>query len=112
MRSANGFVPSLIVPEGNAADSAMLVDSIIDAKNRSGVLPGSVSTDDGYASAKGLQTLLGLGIKTVSISGAKGKSSDIMKTRVLTSPVCQISEEKPNACRNTGEMIKPLIPAR
>jgi len=73
VRSANGFVSSLIVPDSNAADSAMLVVSILKAKNRSGVLPGSVSTDDGYASAKGLQTLLDLGIKTVSISGAKGK---------------------------------------
>jgi hypothetical protein len=73
VRSANGFVASLLVPEGNAADAAMLVESIIDAFSRTGVIAGVVSTDDGYASAKGRDMLLAMGVKTISISGAKGK---------------------------------------
>ncbi len=32
-----------------------------------------VSADDGYASAKGRDELLGMGVKTLSMSGAKGK---------------------------------------
>jgi len=73
VRSANGFVASLLVPEGNAADASMLVESIMDAFHRTGVIANTVSTDDGYASAKGRDMLLELGVKTVSISGAKGK---------------------------------------
>jgi hypothetical protein len=73
VRSANGFVASLLVPEGNAADASMLVESIMDAFSRTGVIANSVSTDDGYASAKGRDILLALGVKTISISGAKGK---------------------------------------
>ncbi len=42
------------------------------------------------------------------IQAVRDELLEITKPRVLTSPVCQISEEKPNACRNTGEMIKPL----
>jgi len=99
VRSANGFVVSLIVPEGNAADSAMLVESILDARNRSGILPGSVSTDDGYASTKGRQDLLDLGIKTVSVSGAKGKK--------LTDPQDWESPEYKQArrCRSAVESL-------
>ena len=73
VRSANGFVASLFVPEGNAADASMLVESIMDSFRRTGVIANTVSTDDGYASAKGRDMLLALGVKTVSISGAKGK---------------------------------------
>jgi len=51
--SGNGFVISLIVPQGNAADCSELVPSISDSIRRTGIVPGSVSTDDGYASAKG-----------------------------------------------------------
>jgi len=51
-RSGNGFVTSLLVPEGNAADSI----------KRTGVVAELVSTDDGYASAKGRDELHGLGV--------------------------------------------------
>ena len=73
VRSANGFVTSLLVPQGNAADSIKLVPAIRDAIERSGVVAEWVSTDDGYASAKGRDKLLEMGINNISISGAKGK---------------------------------------
>jgi IS5 family transposase len=76
VRSENGFVTSLMVPEGNAADASMLVPAITDAMARTGVIAGVVSTDDGYASAKGRDKLLELGVTTISISGAKGKKYD------------------------------------
>ena len=84
VRSANGFVTSLIVPQGNTADSAELVPAISDSISRTGVVPDLVSTDDGYASAKGRDLLLGMKIKDVSISGAKGKK--------LTDPDKWVSE--------------------
>lgn len=99
VRSENGFVTSLMVPEGNAADASMLVESIMDAFSRTGVIANSVSTDDGYASAKGRDELLELGVKTVSISGAKGKK--------LTSPDDWDSEAYKDArrCRSAVESL-------
>lgn len=72
-RSGKGFVSALIVPQGNAADAGQLVDVVGNHWDLSGVLPGLVSTDDGYSSESGRQDLLDLGVKVVSISGAKGK---------------------------------------
>jgi IS5 family transposase len=73
VRSDNGFVTSLIVPEGNAADSIELAPAIRDSLKRTGVVAELVSTDDGYASAKGREEVLEMGVKDISISGAKGK---------------------------------------
>ena len=73
VRSENGFVTSLFVPQGNAADCSELVPSISTSIQRTGVVPASVSTDDGYASAKGRNGVLELGVKIISISGSKGK---------------------------------------
>ena len=73
VRSDNGFVTSLIVPEGNAADSLELVPAIRDSIKRTGVVAEVGSTDDGYASAKGRDEVLGMQVKVISISGAKGK---------------------------------------
>ena len=73
VRSGNGFITSMRVPQGNTADSSELVPAIADSIRRTGVVPGWVSTDDGYASAKGRAEVLGLGVKDISISGAKGK---------------------------------------
>jgi hypothetical protein len=73
VRSENGFVTSLLVPEGNAADSVNLVPAIADSIQRTGVVAELVSTDDGYASAKGRDELHELGVRDISISGAKGK---------------------------------------
>ena len=73
VRSENGFVTSLIVPEGNAADSVKLAPAIRDSIKRTGVIAELVSTDDGYASANGRDEVLAMGVKDISISGAKGK---------------------------------------
>ncbi|MFU8781291.1 MAG: hypothetical protein ACNA71_09775, partial [Kiritimatiellia bacterium] len=64
VRSKKGFVTSLLVPDGNAGDASMLVESIMDAFGRTGMIASSVSTDDGYASAKGRNELLEPGVKT------------------------------------------------
>jgi len=73
VRSENGLVTSLLVPEGNAADSIKLEPAIRDSIRRTGVLADIVSTDDGYASAKGRDEVLSMGVKIISISGSKGK---------------------------------------
>ena len=73
VRSANGFITSLIVPQGNASDSAELAPAIRDSIARTSVVPALVSTDDGYASAKGRGEVLAMKVKDISISGAKGK---------------------------------------
>ncbi len=73
VRSENGFVTSLIVPEGNAADSGQLVPALVESMERTGVIAALVSTDDGYASKAGRDELLEMGVKDVSISGSKGK---------------------------------------
>jgi IS5 family transposase len=73
VRSANGFVTTLIVPEGNAADSGKLTEAIQESINRTGVIAELVSTDDGYASANGKSEVLDMGVKAISISGSKGK---------------------------------------
>ena len=92
VRSQNGFVTSLIVPQGNAADSVELAPAISASMRRTGVVAEWVSTDDGYASAKGRVEVLGMGVKDISISGAKGKK--------LTPPGDWDSEEYRDARRN------------
>ena len=92
VRSESGFVTSLIVPQGNAADSIELVPAVRDSIEHTGVIPELVSTDDGYASAKGRDELLGMGVKDISISGAKGKK--------LTDPDDWHSEQYRDARRN------------
>ena len=72
-RSGNGFVTTLSVPQGNAADAPQLVSLVEDVHQHTGVLPQQVSVDDGYASEEGRNKLLEAGVKEVSISGAKGK---------------------------------------
>jgi hypothetical protein len=72
-RSGQGFVSALLVPMGNAADSAQLVEVVLDHWERTGVLPSLVSSDDGYSSQSARQDLLDTGVKVVSIGGAKGK---------------------------------------
>ena len=92
VRSGNGFITTLLVPKGNAADSSQLVPAITDSIRRTGIVAGLVSTDDGYASAKGRDEVLGLGVKDISISGSKG--------RKLTTPEQWESECYRDARRN------------
>jgi hypothetical protein len=72
-RSERGFVSSLIVPEGNAADSGELNGVIEDHLSRTAVLPQEISTDDGYANTKIRGEWLLKGVEVFSISGSKGK---------------------------------------
>lgn len=72
-RSGAGFIPGLILPQGNAADSGQLLAMFEQVLGRTGVVPAEVSVDDGYASRDGRARLQALGVKVVSISGSKGK---------------------------------------
>jgi len=77
--SDNMFITSVLVPEGNAADSDMLLLSVDDSNARTGVMPRVVSTDDGYVSGKNLKELTDLGVEVVSFGGSKGKK--LLKAR-------------------------------
>ena len=72
-RSANGFITAFEVLPGNPADSTRLVDLTAAHIRNTGVTPSLVSTDDGYSAQSNLDGLDGLGIETVSFSGAKGR---------------------------------------
>lgn len=72
-RSKNGFIPAFKVPEGNAADSSEFSTIIQNGINRTGIIPGVISCDDGYANQAVRDYFLGRGVKVVSISGSKGK---------------------------------------
>ena len=73
VRSEHGFIPALIVPQGNEADSTQLVPLVRQIKARTGVLPKKVSADDGYTSEEGRNDLIKDGVKQVSFSGSQGK---------------------------------------
>ena len=73
VRSEKGFVTGLIVPQGNAAESIKLVPAIRESITRTGVIAELASTNDGYASGNRRNELLRMGVKDVSISGAKGR---------------------------------------
>jgi hypothetical protein len=72
-RSGQGFVTALVLPRGNAADSPHLVTMVKEQITNTGVTPSMSSADDGYSTQQGREEVLGLGLKVVSISGAKGK---------------------------------------
>ncbi|TWU35495.1 hypothetical protein S225a_08590 [Candidatus Brocadiaceae bacterium S225] len=72
-RSKSGFVSTLVVPEGNAADSGELDGTIEDHITRTKVIPREISTDDGYANTKIRAKWLSGGVEIFSISGSKGK---------------------------------------
>jgi transposase, IS5 family len=72
-RGGSGFVTALVLPRGNAADSRHLVAMVKEQITNTGVIPAMASADDGYSSQEGLEEVLHLGVKVVSISGAKGK---------------------------------------
>jgi hypothetical protein len=73
-RSGNGFITACITPHGNAPDSSMLIETVQQSALTSGVIPGLVSTDDGYSSQKNVKVLQEeMGVLNVSIGGAKGK---------------------------------------
>lgn len=73
-RSKGGFIVSVLVPQGNAADSDQLKPITDEAIHNTGVLPDVISYDDGYTNKKIREKYLEQGIKVVSFSGAKGKA--------------------------------------
>jgi hypothetical protein len=72
-RSGRGFVTGLFLPRGNTADSLHLVTMLKEQIANTGIIPSMASADDGYSSQQGRNEALGLGLKVVSIGGAKGK---------------------------------------
>ena len=72
-RSGNGFVTALLVPEGNAADSAMLLPLVEEAMDNTGVKLRLAGFDDGYTSAANRAALERLGLKDISFSGSKAR---------------------------------------
>jgi hypothetical protein len=72
-RSGRGFVTGLFLPRGNTADSLHFAAMVKQQIANTGVVPSIASADDGYSSQQGREEVLGLGLKVVSISGAKGK---------------------------------------
>jgi hypothetical protein len=72
-RSGRGFVTALVLPRGNAADSRHLVTMVKEQIANTGIIPSTTSADDGYSTQQGRDEVLGLGLKVVSLSGAKGK---------------------------------------
>ena len=72
-RSGGGFVTGLVLPRGNAADSPHFVTMVKEQITNTGVIPSMASADDGYSTQQGREEVMDLGLKVVSISGAKGK---------------------------------------
>jgi len=99
-RSGQGFVSALLVPRGNAADNAQLLDVVLDHWDRTGVLPGLVSSDDGYSNKGAREDLLEAGVEVVSISGAKGKS--------ITTPE-QWNQPEYRAARANRSAVESLV---
>jgi hypothetical protein len=72
-RSGRGFVTGLVLPRGNVADSTHLAAMVKEQITNTGVVPSMASADDGYSSQQGREEVLSVGVKVVSLSGAKGK---------------------------------------
>ena len=100
VRTANGFIGSVRVPEGNIPDVVELVPTISDYINQTTVVPDLVSTDDGYSSRSNLDDLKDLGVRYISMNGSKGKK--------LTDDELWDSPELMNARKNRSS-IEGLI---
>jgi hypothetical protein len=72
-RSGSGFVPALVLPQGNAADSRHLVAMVKEQITNTGVIPAMTSADDGYS--RGLEEVLGLGSKWSASAEPKARGS-------------------------------------
>jgi hypothetical protein len=72
-RSKQGFISAFKLPQGNACDSAEFKEILLDGISRTGVLPDTISADDGYSNKAIREYFLEKGVRVVSISGSKGK---------------------------------------
>ena len=72
--SGSNLVTGLTVPVGNASDQSQLVAAVSESIANTGIVPGMVTTDDGYTGAEQLEGVEALGVGLVSFSGARGKA--------------------------------------
>ena len=84
-RSRKGFVAALLVPEGTAADSAMLLLLVPEAMDNAEVKPKLASFDDGYTSEANRAALQEFRVKHVNFSGSKGR--DLLGEEAYADPV-------------------------
>ncbi|MEI8026308.1 MAG: transposase [Pseudomonadota bacterium] len=103
-RSEKGFITSIIVPEGNAADSSQLRPVVDSSIKRTGVTPSVLSFDDGYANAKDRKHYLGIGVGVVSFSGSKGKK--IIPEKHYNSPAYQKARQNRSAVESLMFTLK------
>lgn len=73
VRSRNGFVTAFELQQGNPADAARLVPMTLQHVARTGLIPETVSVDDGYSSRANRKALLDMGVGVVSMNGATGR---------------------------------------
>lgn len=73
VRSGSGIITAILFPEGNTSDVSELRPVLEQAIKRTGVVPGMVSTDDGYPSEENLKWLQEVGVETNSFNGVKGR---------------------------------------
>jgi hypothetical protein len=73
LRTATGFITVAELCEGNPNDSTRFVPVVQTHIALTGVTPTVASSDDGYSTAEVRDTLLGMQVEIVSMSGSKGK---------------------------------------
>lgn len=72
-RTGNGFIAALSVSPGNTADATALQPLLREVIRRTGTVPMTVNTDDGYTSRANRLALQQLGVANTSFSGSKGQ---------------------------------------
>ncbi|MDY0177000.1 MAG: transposase [Lentisphaeria bacterium] len=72
-RSGEGLVTYVRADHENLSDAASLIPTLEGVIANTGVIPQSLSTDDGYSSADNLEKAKQLGVDVVSFSGSTGK---------------------------------------
>ncbi len=72
-RDSRGYVVALLVPRGNASDSAMMIPLVEKSCSNTRVVPKVASFDDGYTSFANYQFLLDMRVQVPSFSGSKAR---------------------------------------
>ena len=103
-RSEKRFITSIIVPEGNAADSSQLRPVVDSSIRRTGVTPSVLSFDDGYANDKDRKHYLSIGVGVVSFSGSKGKK--LILEKEYNSPAYQNARKNRSAVESLMFTLK------
>lgn len=100
IRSGNGFIPFIKVPEGNTSDALELIPAVKATIERTKVTPRVMGTDDGYASEANREELKEMGIAVVSMKGSKGKK---------ITPVRSWDSKAYEEARNKRSAVESLI---